>query len=38
MTTNIKQIQMAFGRTAIELEIPERNIFSVILPSEPENK
>ena len=38
MTTNIKQIKMAFGRTEIELEIPERNIFSVILPSEPENK
>jgi len=38
MATNIKQIQMAFGSTAIELEIPQRNISSIILPSEPEKK
>jgi lactate racemase len=38
MTANIKHIQLAFGNTAMELEIPEINISSVILPSEPENK
>lgn len=36
MTANIKKIPLAFGSTVIELEIPERNISSVILPSEPE--
>jgi nickel-dependent lactate racemase len=38
MTANIKKIPLAFGSTAIELDIPERNISSVILPSEPEKK
>lgn len=36
MTANIKKIPLAFGSTVIKLEIPERNISSVILPSEPE--
>ncbi|MGA9187472.1 MAG: nickel-dependent lactate racemase [Methanosarcina sp.] len=35
MTANIKKIPLAFGSTVIKLEIPERNISSVILPSEP---
>ena len=38
MTANIKKIPLAFGSTAIELDIPERNILSIILPSEPEKK
>ncbi|WP_292391642.1 nickel-dependent lactate racemase [Methanosarcina sp. UBA5] len=38
MTANTKKISLAFGSTEIELDIPERNISSVILPSEPEKK
>ena len=38
MTAKIKKIPLAFGRTVIELDIPERNILSIILPSEPEKK
>jgi nickel-dependent lactate racemase len=38
MTTNMKKIPLAFGSTAFELEIPERNISSIIMPSEPEKK
>ncbi len=38
MTTNMKKIPLAFGNASIELEIPERNISSIILPSEPEIK
>ena len=38
MTANIKKIPLAFGSTALELDIPERNISSIILPSEPEKK
>jgi nickel-dependent lactate racemase len=34
----MKKIPLAFGSTALELEIPERNISRVILPSEPETK
>ncbi|MGI5991908.1 MAG: nickel-dependent lactate racemase [Methanosarcina sp.] len=37
-TVNIKKIPLAFGNSTIELDIPERNISSVILPSEPERK
>ena len=32
-TVNIKKIPLAFGNSTIELDIPERNISSVILPS-----
>ncbi|MHB8102030.1 MAG: nickel-dependent malate racemase, LarAH6 family [Methanosarcina sp.] len=38
MTANIKKIPLAFGSTALELDIPERNISSIILPSEPQKK
>ena len=38
MTTNMKKIPLAFGSTTIELEIPERNISSIILPLEPDIK
>ena len=38
MTANTKKISLAFGSMALELEIPERNISSIILPSEPEKK
>jgi nickel-dependent lactate racemase len=38
MTANIKKIPLAFGSTALELDIPEKNISSIILPSEPEKK
>ena len=38
MTVNIKKIPLAFGNSTIELDIPDRNISSVILPSEPEKK
>ena len=38
MTANTKKIPLAFGSTGIEFEIPERNLASVILPSEPEIK
>jgi lactate racemase len=34
----MKKIPLAFGSTALELEIPERNVSSIILPSEPEIK
>ncbi len=37
-TANIKKIPLAFGNSTIELDIPDRNISSVILPSEPEKK
>ncbi|MDD4619429.1 MAG: nickel-dependent lactate racemase [Methanosarcina sp.] len=37
-TANIKKIPLAFGNSTIELDIPEKNISSVILPSEPEKK
>jgi len=38
MTKKIKKISVAFGSSTIELDIPERNISSVILPSEPEKR
>ncbi|TFH04212.1 MAG: DUF2088 domain-containing protein, partial [Methanosarcina sp.] len=38
MTTNIKQIPLAFGSGISELNIPEKNISSLILPSEPVKK
>jgi nickel-dependent lactate racemase len=38
MTTNIKTIPLAFGSRSIELDIPEKNISSIILPSELEIK
>ncbi len=38
MTASTKKIQLAFGSTGIELEIPERNLASIILPSEFETK
>jgi nickel-dependent lactate racemase len=38
MTKKIKKISLAFGSSTIELDIPERNISSVILPSEPEKR
>jgi len=36
MTTNTKKIPLAFGSGVFELNIPEKNISSLILPSEPE--
>ncbi len=36
MTTNIKTIPVAYGSGIFELNIPQKNISSVILPSEPE--
>lgn len=36
MKTNTKTIPLAFGSGVVELEIPEKNLSSVILPSEPE--
>jgi nickel-dependent lactate racemase len=38
MTANIKKMSLAFGSTRIEFKIPERNLASVILPSEFETK
>jgi len=38
MIENTKTISLAFGSMALELDIPERNISSIILPSEPEKK
>ncbi len=38
MTTNMERIPIAFGNRVIELEIPEKNLFSIILPSEPEKR
>ena len=38
MTANLKKIPLAFGSTGIEFEIPERNLASVILPSELKTK
>ncbi|PAV13244.1 transcriptional regulator [Methanosarcina spelaei] len=38
MIANTKTISLAFGSMALELDIPERNISSIILPSEPEIK
>lgn len=38
MTANTKTISLAFGSMALELGIPERNISSIILPSEPAKK
>ena len=38
MTANTKTISLAFGSMALELDIPERNISSIILPSEPTKK
>ncbi len=38
MTANTKTISLAFGSIALELDIPERNISSIILPSEPSKK
>ena len=35
MTSKIKKIPLAFGTTSVEVKIPESNISSVILPSEP---
>ena len=37
-TANRKKISLAFGSMALELDIPERNISSIILPSEPAKK
>ena len=37
-TTKMESIPLAFGNMVIELEIPERNLFSIILPSEPEKR
>ncbi len=36
MTTNIKTIPVAYGSGIFELSIPQKNMSSVILPSEPE--
>jgi lactate racemase len=38
MTANTKKIPLAFGSMGVELEIPERNLASFILPSEFEVK
>lgn len=38
MTANTKIISLAFGSMALELDIPEKNVSSIILPSEPERK
>jgi len=38
MTANTNKVLFAFGKSSIELEIPERNVASIILPSEPEIK
>ena len=38
MTANMRKIPLAFGNGVFELDIPERNISSVILPSEPGKK
>ncbi|MGB9132769.1 MAG: nickel-dependent lactate racemase [Methanosarcina sp.] len=38
MTTNIKTIPVAFGSGIFELSIADKNISSIILPSEPETK
>jgi nickel-dependent lactate racemase len=38
MTTNIRNISFAFGHGVSELEIPEKNLSSLILPSEPDKK
>jgi len=38
MTPNTKKIPLAFGSTSVELEIPERNLSGIVLPSEPETK
>ncbi|AKB48281.1 Transcriptional regulator [Methanosarcina sp. Kolksee] len=38
MIENTKTVSLAFGSMALELDIPERNISSIILPSEPEKK
>ncbi|AKB35572.1 Transcriptional regulator [Methanosarcina siciliae C2J] len=38
MTTNMKKIPLAFGSGVFELNIPEKNISGLILPSEPEKK
>lgn len=38
MVANTKTISFAFGSMALELDIPERNVSSIILPSEPEKK
>ena len=38
MIANTKTISFAFGSMALELDIPERNVSSIILPSEPEKK
>jgi len=38
MTTNVKTIPLAFGSGILELNIPEKNISSIILPSESEIK
>ena len=38
MIANTKKISLAFGSMALELDIPERNLSSIILPSEFETK
>ncbi|WP_410509139.1 nickel-dependent lactate racemase [Methanosarcina hadiensis] len=38
METNMRKISLAFGNGVSELNIPEKNISSLILPSEPEKK
>ena len=37
-TANTKTISLAFGNMSLELDIPKRNMSSIILPSEPEKK
>ena len=36
MKTNVKKIKLAFGSEKLELDVPEKNISSIIMPSEPE--
>ncbi|AKB24275.1 Transcriptional regulator [Methanosarcina sp. MTP4] len=38
MKTNVKKIKLAFGSEKLELEVPEKNLSSVIMPSEPEKR
>lgn len=38
MTTKTRKIDLPFGNEVIELEIPEKNLAEIILPSEPESR
>ncbi|MGB9927523.1 MAG: lactate racemase domain-containing protein, partial [Methanosarcina sp.] len=38
MAANMKKIKFAFGNRTIELDIPEKNLSSIVLPSEPGKK